>query len=194
MGTAFRDELNISSETLLIGHVGRYNPQKDHRTLIEAFSILKEKKLNFNAVIVGTNLDNDNHKLVKILNENNLKDDVFLLGKRSDIPYVMNGIDLFVLSSAFGEAFPNVLNESMACGTPCVATDVGDSSIIIGKTGWITNVQDPHSIANAIIKAAEEKLSNNTAWMQRKVNCRERIVENFSIEKMVNRYKEEWTN
>lgn len=194
MGTAFRDELNISSETLLIGHVGRYNPQKDHRTLIEAFSILKEKKLNFNAVIVGTNLDNDNHKLLKILNENNLKDDVFLLGKRSDIPYVMNGIDLFVLSSAFGEAFPNVLNESMACGTPCVATDVGDSSIIIGKTGWITNVQDPHSIANAIIKAAEEKLSNNTAWMQRKVNCRERIVENFSIEKMVNRYKEEWTN
>lgn len=192
MGKAFRDEINVSDNTFLIGHVGRYNPQKDHKTLIESLSILRENKLNFRAIIVGTNLDNSNYEIKELLNDKNMQDHVFLLGRRSDIPFVMNGIDLFVLSSAFGEAFPNVLNESMACGTPCVATDVGDSSVIIGETGWIANVQDPASIAKSIIEAADEKLFNNSRWLQRKNDCQERIIENFSIEKMVKRYKEEW--
>jgi glycosyltransferase involved in cell wall biosynthesis len=193
LGTAFRNELNILNKTFVIGHVGRYNPQKDHNTLLESFSILRQKKFDFSAVIVGTNLDENNHKLVSLLNENNITDCVYLLGKRADIPAVMNGIDLFVLSSAFGEAFPNVLNESMACGTPCVATDVGDSSAIIGMTGWITPIQDPLAIANSIIKAAEEKLVDSSLWLQRKDDCRKRIVENFSIEKMISKYKKVWS-
>ena len=192
LGKAFKDELNISSETFLIGHVGRYNPQKDHQTLFESLSILKQKHLKFNALIIGTNLDNNNKELVEMLNKADLNDCVHLLGKRSDIPSVMNGIDLFVLSSAFGEAFPNVLNESMACGTPCVATDVGDSASIIGNTGWIASAQKSDTIAEAIIKAFEEKHSNNNLWLQRKKDCRKRIVENFSIEKMIKRYKKVW--
>lgn len=193
LGTTFRNELNISNKTFVIGHVGRYNPQKDHKTLLESFSILKQKKFDFSAVVIGTNLDENNHKLVNILNDNNLIDCVYLAGKRDDIPAVMNGIDLFVLSSAFGEAFPNVLNESMACGTPCVATDVGDSSLIIGKTGWIVPTQDPLAIANSIVKAAEEKLVDSNSWSQRESDCRKRIVENFSIEKMILKYKKVWS-
>ncbi len=192
LGKAFKDELNISSETFLIGHVGRYNPQKDHQTLFESLSILKQKHLKFNALIIGTNLDNNNKELVEMLNKADLNDCVHLLGKRSDIPSVMNGIDLFVLSSAFGEAFPNVLNESMACGTPCVATDVGDSASIIGNTGWIASAQKSDTIAEAMIKAFEEKHSNKNLWLQRKKDCRKRIVENFSIEKMIKRYKKVW--
>ena len=129
-GAKFRNELNISQDTFVIGHVGRFDPQKDQDNLIKALVDLKQRQIKFKAVIVGTNLDVNNDKLVGMIKEKQLENDISLLGRRNDIPAVMNGIDLFALSSAFGEAFPNVLNEAMACGTPCVATNVGDSSKI----------------------------------------------------------------
>lgn len=192
LGLKFRNEMKISNDKFLIGHVGRYDPQKDQNTLILSFAYLKKRHFDFNAVIVGTNLDDKNEKLLGFIKENDLSDCVCLLGRRNDIPSVMNGIDIFVLSSAFGEAFPNVLNEAMACGTPCIATDIGDSRSIIGDTGWITSIKDPSVIANAITRAAEEKLSNKDSWLVREKACRERIVQNFSIQKMVKKYKEIW--
>ena len=191
LGAAFRNELNISVDTFLIGHVGRYDPQKDLPNLVEAFSLLDKKKFNFKVIIVGTNLDNNNLDLVFKLNENNLSERIQLLGRRNDIDAVMNGIDLFVLSS-LSEAFPNVLNEAMLCGTPCVTTNVGDAGKIVSDTGWVVSPKDSQAIANAIIEAAKEKQSNNSFWLQRQTACRKRVVENFSLEKMVKEYKEVW--
>ena len=67
----------------------------------------------------------------------NLKDEVILLGPQKNIDKVMNLIDIHISASEYGEAFPNVVAEAMASGTPCVVTNVGDSSLIVGKTGWI---------------------------------------------------------
>ena len=122
-----------------------------------------------------------------------MSDRIHLLGLRNDIPAVMNGIDLFILSSE-SEAFPNVLNEAMACGTPCVSTDVGDASIILGDTGWIVPSKDSESLYSSVIKAAQEKESSHRSWSQRSASCRQRIVQKFSLEKMVKKYKEVWIN
>ena len=103
----------------------------------------------------------------------------------------MNGIDLFILSS-ISEAFPNVLNEAMACGTPCVSTDVGDAALILGDTGWIVPPKDPKIIVDAVMNAAKERESRNISWLQRKDDCHERIKENFSLTKMIKKYKEVW--
>ena len=104
--------------------------------------LLNKKGFDYSAVLVGKNLDHNNDDLVSKIRENGLTDRIILLGERSDIPAVMNGIDLFVLSS-LSEAFPNVLNEAMACGTPCVTTNVGDASLIVDNTGWVVSPKDP---------------------------------------------------
>ena len=119
--------------SFVLGHVGSNDPLKDQNTLIEALALIDHKQFNFIAILVGKNLDNDNNDLVSMIKEKGLSERIHLKGIRSDISAVMNGIDLFMLSSV-SEAFPSVLNESMACGTPCVTTDVGDAAIIVGNT------------------------------------------------------------
>lgn len=188
----FRNELGIMENEMLIGHVGRYDPQKDHHNLIDAIALLKPQQDLYKAVLVGTNLDEHNDQLVSYIKGKGLQDKFILLGRRNDIPVVMNGFDVFVLSSAFGEAFPNVLNESMACGTPCIATNVGDASVIVGNTGWIVAPKNPLALADALSSAIDEKLNFQTAWQERQKCARKRIVENFSIQKMVSGYTQVW--
>ena len=102
----------------------------------------------------------------------------------------MNGLDIYVQSSSYGEGFPNVVAESMACGTPCVATDVGDASFIIGKTGWIVSPNNPIELAKAIEKALCELGTKD--WKKRCNKVRLRIKENFDVIKMLKLYNKFW--
>ena len=193
MGKSLREELKIPDGTFLIGHVSRYDPLKDLNTLMEAFEILKKYPLDFTLVLVGKNLDYDNIDLVKTIEKKELRKHIHLLGMRDDMPAVMNAIDLFVLSS-ISEAFPNVLNEAMACGVPCVTTNVGDAALIVKNTGWVVPPKNPKLISNAIIDAEAEFRSRNSLWLERKDKCQKRINENFSLEKMTEKYKKVWSN
>ena len=193
LGKNFRDKLKISQDAFIIGHVASYDPLKDQDTLIKSLGNLLQRKIKFIAILVGTNLDHLNDDLVSSLKDNGLSDNVHLLGIRDDILSVMNAIDLFLLSS-ISEAFPNVLNEAMLCGTPCLTTDVGDSALIVGNTGWIVQPKDSKAMADACVDAFNEKEQNNGNWKKRKEACRERIIENFSFEKMINKYKDIWVH
>lgn len=187
---SFRDELSLFTDSFLIGHVGRFHHYKDYPNFFGALSMLKgHKKLD--VVLVGSHLDEKNDCLCSMINNFSPSQNIRLLGRREDIPVVMNGFDLFILSSS-SEAFPNVLNEAMASGIPCITTDVGDASFIVGDTGWVVPHKDPKSLAFAISQAIQEKLTNPNAWSKRKLACRSRIVYKFSIDKMVESYKYTW--
>jgi len=69
-----------------------------------------------------------------------------LLGRRADVPRLMAALDVLA-SSSNGEAFPNVLGEAMACGAPCVMTDVGDSAQNVGGKGRVVIVDDMSGLA-----------------------------------------------
>ena len=156
--------------------------------------MVSKKYDNVKFILVGTDLDESNNIIINKINELELREKYLLLGRRDDINVLMNGMDIHVLSSSFGEAFPNVLNEAMSCGTPCVTTDIGDAGLIVGETGWVVNAKDPQALANAIIETIIEKQTNINLWEERKKECRERIIQNFSITKMISAYNRVWNH
>lgn len=186
-----RNQWGISSSVPIIGMVARFDPQKDHMNLIEALAHLVEAGKNFQVVLVGKGINEDNQKLMGCIRKTNLANHVYLLGSHNDIPSIMNAIDLHVLSGS-GEGFPNVLAEAMACGTPCVTTDVGDAALIVGNTGWVVPPRNPTALAQAIHSALEE-WEKPEQWRRRQLACRSRIEQMFGIEKMVERYQQLWS-
>lgn len=186
-----RREWGVPDDVPLVGMVARFDPQKDHANFIGAIVALVQRGVDFRAVLVGTGMTADNRDFVVQIQAAGLSDRVLLLGPRTDVPKVMNALDIHVLSSAYGEAFPNVLAEAMACGTPCVTTDVGDAARIVGDTGWVVPVRD----AGALVAALEAALCawrDRAAWVDRQQRCRQRISAEFAIETMVRRYREVW--
>ena len=175
----------------LSGTVGRFDPQKDHANLLDALVILRNRGVQFQFVLVGTGLDPSNPEIMEWIAQHGLDDYVQLLGQRDDIPSIMNALDLHVLPSAYGEAFPNVVAEAMACGTPCVVTDVGDAAYIVGETGWVVPPRDANALAGAI-GAALEEVNDVDKSNERSRHARSRIEEHFSIERMVAAYTESW--
>jgi glycosyltransferase involved in cell wall biosynthesis len=176
----------------LIGTVGRFDPQKDHTNLLDALAMLRDRGLAFRCVLVGTGLDFSNSQIVEWIAQRGLMHYVQLLGRRNDIPNIMNALDLHVLPSA-SEAFPNVVAEAMACGTPCVVTDVGDAAYIVGDTGWVVPPGDSKELAAAIAAALNEKFSDCNGWQQRCQNSRDRIQNKFDIQTMVKNYQQVWS-
>lgn len=188
----FSKELNISDRnTPLIGMVARYDPFKDHENLLKALAIIKGDNIPFKCLLVGSGLSLDNLELLSWIRKYGLESEIVLVGRQKDTNPLFANLDLHVLSS-LDEAFPNVLAESMVCGTPCVATDVGDSSLIIGETGWIVPARDSSALAEAIKAALNELYSVN--WPLRQKRCVDRIKDNFGLVRMLKTYEEIWLN
>ena len=186
----FRKKIKVKKNVALIGNVARYDPQKDHLNLLNALSLIREKNINFFCVLVGFNINQNNIDLVSEIKRLKLSDHVKLLGQTDNVSQVMNGLDIHVLSSSYGEGFPNVVAESMACGTPCIVTDVGDSAFIVGKTGWVVPPKNSIKLAKAIEKALSEK--GTIKWNKRCIKARLRVKEKFSIGKMIKLYNKVW--
>ncbi|WP_299043993.1 glycosyltransferase [uncultured Thermosynechococcus sp.] len=185
-----RAEWALPEGVPLLGMVGRWDPYKDHANLITALGQLSQEGHDFRLALVGTGMTADNEALLALLESAALQEKTLLLGLRNDVPAVMTAFDLHVLSSA-AEAFPNVLAEAMACGTPCVTTDVGDAAQIVGDTGWIVPPRDSGALAQAL-RRASEAWRDGEAWQTRQAACRARIEHAFGIEKMVDRYRAVW--
>ncbi|WP_104201883.1 glycosyltransferase [Billgrantia saliphila] len=183
------DELHLP----ILGMVGRFNAQKDHKNLLRALAELKSRGVDFRCLLVGADLNAGNEILAEWIDELGLQNKIELLGLRSDIPAIMNRLDLHILSSSFGEAFPNVIAEAMACGTPCVGTDVGDTAMIIGEWGWVVPPRDSLRLADAIHAAIQERELSPSLWAQRRRSSAEHIRMHFTIDKMVTAFDNVWS-
>ena len=188
---ACRTDLGLSHDEPVIGMVARLHPQKDHRNLLSAVAQALRADRQFRCVLAGADASADNPILRESIVRHGVQDHVLALGRRADIPRIMNALDLHVLSSS-GEGFPNVLAEAMACGTPCVSTDVGDAARIVGDTGWIVPPGDSVALAAAIAKAVHEMTADPIRWEGRRQAARARCLAEFGVDRMVRRYQEVW--
>lgn len=177
-------EFPIIENKLLFSLVARYEILKDHNNCLKAMKIFKEIFSNeFILLLCGTNINYKNRTLISQIKENELEKNVLLLDRRKDIPVIMSATDIYISSSS-GEGFPNVLGEAMACETPCIVTDVGDSSYIVGKTGSVIERGSPEKLSKAIIE-----FINTNAYKKNRKSCRKRIEENFDIVKIIKLYE-----
>lgn len=144
-----RDELGLDPDALLVGLVARWHPQKNHAGFLQAASALARRLPNVHFVLAGSECDADNPELVRLVANTGHGERIHLLGQRSDVPRLTAAFDVASSASIFGEAFPNILGEAMACAVPCVTTDVGDSAAIVGETGLVVPPDDPAALAEA---------------------------------------------
>lgn len=187
-----RTALGIPSTAFVIGMVARFNIQKNHETLVSAFQLVRNEFNNVHLLLVGSGNEERQQKVELMIADSKLQNQVTFIPREDDIVKIYRLIDLHVLSSSFGEGFPNVLGEAMACGVPCVATDVGDSKIIIGETGWITPPRDVISFASNVLEAITEFYDKPLQWGQRKKACRQRVINYFEIDHMYRSYQHNW--
>ena len=174
-----RKEWGIAQDTILIGKVGRLDPMKDHPTFLKAAALLSQKQQNVKFVCIGKGEENYTAKLYKLTDELGISEKVIWAGARKDMPAVYNALDIATSTSSYGEGFPNVVGEAMACGIPCVVTDVGDSAWIVSDTGIVVPPKNPHTLTAGWISCLE--INRDEIG----VKARERIVEHFSIEHLV---------
>jgi glycosyltransferase involved in cell wall biosynthesis len=181
-----RSELGLCSDTVLVGLIGRYHPMKDHQTFLQAAMLLLERHKNVHFLLAGRDISPANAELTQIIAEHRAERSVHLLGERADMPRLMASLDILT-SSSTTEAFPNVVGEAMACEVPCVVTDVGDSAAIVDNTGLVVPAGQPEAMARAWQQLIDAGATRRNALGQL---ARERIRQNYSIERIVQTYAE----
>jgi len=180
-GAAVRSAWGVAPRARLIGMIGRLDPMKDHPTFLRAAAALGADHADVRFACVGDGPAAYRDALRRQAVELGLGERVIWTGRRGDTDAVLNAFDLLCSSSAFGEGFPNVIAEAMACGVPCVVTDVGDSAEIVGQLGSVVPPREPEQLAAAWRELLDGRRSYPAADLRR------RIERQFSLDLLVER-------
>ena len=182
-GGTLRKERELSRGTFVIGCVARLDPMKDHANFLAAAAQFMVKNPDARFVCIGDGPAHYRDELNALAHSLGVADRVLWIGQMRDIKAAFNAFDIATLSSAFGEGFPNVIGEAMACGVPVVATDVGDARAIVGQLGEIAPPGQP-----ALLCAGWERLRERlTKERALRKAARDTIVTNYGLEAMVER-------
>jgi glycosyltransferase involved in cell wall biosynthesis len=184
-----RPALNLDEATQVVGIVGRYDPAKDYGNFVSAVAKASAMLPGCHFVMIGRGLDDGNRELTAMIDKAGIEGVCHLLGARSDVHLLVSALDLFCLSSR-SEGLPTVVGEAMACGVPCVATDVGDTAMLIGDTGCVVPRGNPEALAAAIVSL----LSLTREELERLgAQARTRMASRFSIERCWAAYRHVYT-
>jgi glycosyltransferase involved in cell wall biosynthesis len=174
-----RSEWGVGAGERVIGMAARLDPMKGHDTFVAAARLLRERRPEVKFVCAGEGMEPWRSRVLQDVNAAGLGGHLRWLGHLPDTRAFYSALDVATSSSSFGEGFSNSVGEAMACGTPCVVTDVGDSALIVGDTGEVAPPRDPAALAAAWERALEDPRPRPRA------DCRARIATQFSVARLV---------
>ncbi len=175
-----RTEWNVKPDDTLFAIIGRLSPMKDYETFLRAAASVADPRARF--VCVGGGDDDYAARMRALARTLGIESRVQWSAPRDDMPAVFAAADALVSASAFGEGFSNVTGEAMACATPCIVTDVGDSALLVGAAGVSVPRKDPEALGAAMNRFLQLPVSERGMLAEA---ARHRIEENFSLDRMV---------
>jgi glycosyltransferase involved in cell wall biosynthesis len=179
-----RSTLGVADDEMLVGVVGRFNPDKDYRNFLEAARQVLARNSRVRFLMVGREVDVDNQQINTWMHELRLPSARFIrLGARSDVLRMLSAMDVFC-SSSRSEAFPLVVGEAMSVARPCVATDVGDTARLLGKTGVLVPAENASALAGGLLQVLEMSSEQRT---QMGTSARARLSAEFSMQRYISR-------
>lgn len=177
-------------QPLRIGCLARWHPQKDHETLIHSLSICKARGLDFKLILAGPNITIANKSLKILLARHNLHNDTLLLGPVWNCSDFFRRIDIHVVSSSFGEGFPNVLVEACAHGITALASNIGEAKEILKNKKYLFPPKKPEALAALILNVALK--NDDRLFIKEKQNTRKKIYKKYDINKTCLKHYKIW--
>ena len=176
-----RARWGLADDEIAVGVLARIDPMKDHPNFLAAAAAVAARRPEVRFLCIGEGPEDYRRKLEAQAAAAGIADRVIWPGPTADPVPALNGLDIVCSSSSEGEGFSNAVAEAMACGRPCVVTDVGDSAFVVGDTGHSVPPRDPEALAAALLRALDELGTDAGA------RTRARVVEQFSADRMVER-------
>jgi glycosyltransferase involved in cell wall biosynthesis len=180
-----RAELKIPEDILAIGLIGRLDPMKDHATFFEAANLFLGLRPNTHFILAGRGVTGENTKIREMLRPSGDNEQFHLLDERGDIEHILASLDI-AASSSVSEGSPNAIGEAMACGIPCVATDVGDTRLLMGDTGIVVNKRSPRELCEAwdyLVRSGTDERH------EMGIKARERIMQHYTLKQSTETYE-----
>jgi len=179
----FRKKHHLKSSDIAIGIVARIDQMKGYTVFVKSAKNILELYNNVYFFAVGDGDIKIKKECESILKEFNHTKFIWL-EKQLNMEKIYSGLDISTSSSIFGEGFSNSIAEAMSCSLPCIVTDVGDSRYIVKNTGEIVKPNDVQDLTKGFKKLL------NSDYQDLGIKANERIVNNFSVDKMVQNTKQ----
>ena len=180
-----RKELGISDDCFVAGSVGRIVPIKDYPGFLLAAERLLQSGINLHVLLVGKGPELESIEQ-QVQNSPRLVRSVTLVGASDRVPEILNAMDVFVLPS-LGEGMSNTLLEAMSCGLPVLASRTGGNPEVVvdRESGWLFAPGNSDDLADQL----EYLAASLETRRQLGKNARERAVQLFSLNGMMQRYR-----
>jgi glycosyltransferase involved in cell wall biosynthesis len=184
-----RRDLALAESVFLVGLVARLHPMKDHETFLKAAALIHAQAPDVHFIVAGRGVP-ESVALKTLVANLGVGTSLHILGEQNDVPRLLAALDIAVSSSSDSEGFPNVVLEAMACATPCVVTDTGDSALVVGNTGRVVPPKDTVALSRAVLELLRMNPEERRALGER---ARGRVTSEFSLAVISRQYQDLYT-